>query len=802
METTQHSDEAGRGDSAAGVTYLAIGASVVELSLLRAWLERSVADGSARPGVIVRAPLPKAPEREWPQFIDQLDALDDEEVLVPVRVTWLPPERNGRRSVRLVDLAMGNPRRPGPRRQALLGKDPGRYMVTAGESATAAMLRNRWNVVGGSLAGQRSGFARFVMRRAVLAVERAEYRLVGAEYKMPSLVREQITLTARFNNLTQQLADSLGRSAESVAAEAHRYLDEMVAGSSRMFVDFTVQFADFVYRQGYDPVIDCDREQIETVRSYMQRYPALVLPSHRSNLDALVMPATLHEHHLPRTHTFGGINMAVWPIGPLFRMGGTIFIRRDTSDNKVYKAMLREYVGFLMEKRFSLQWYVEGGRSRTGKLLPPKLGLLTYVVDAYREGRADDVAIVPASIAYDQIHDVRDYAAEASGRPKEPETLGTLVRYVKSQRQPFGRIYTRFAEPMLLSEAMGTPQELATMSDADLRLAMHKVGLEVARRINSVTPITGTAMVTLALLLPGHRARTLEEIIEEVRRPLEFARRRDLPMTASAQQLDSSKEVKRTLDALCRHKVVRSYPGPETLYEIGAEQHVAASYYRNTVVHFFLIPAIVELALVSAAMAPGDDPPAAFVASATRLRDLLKFDFFFEEREAFVESLWREFDTSAPSGAELMSTRAGVERLLDQLPMLWSPVVLRSILEAYWVVADALTRQAIVGVLDEKALSASLPDLGRFALRRGWIRSPEAVSTHLFKPALDLMRHMGLTDNRRPQIVEDRAAMASELRGLLDQIDAVAAVGIGRVKPVDLRDVVLGTSGAGTSEAG
>src|SRR5262249_57533399 len=108
----------------------------------------------------------------------------------------------------------------------------------------------------------------------------------------------------------------------------------------------------------------------------------------------------------------GWINMKFFAMGPLMRRGGVFFIRRSFKDNDVYKFVLRQYIDYLIEKRFPLEWYIEGGRSRSGKLLPPRFGLLAYVVDAYRRGKSDDVLLVPVSIAYDQIQDVAGYAAE------------------------------------------------------------------------------------------------------------------------------------------------------------------------------------------------------------------------------------------------------------------------------------------------------------------------------------------------------------------------------------------------------
>lgn len=772
------------------MAFLAVGASPAECRLIEAWRDgvRPSAVGREH-GRVIQVPEPRADETLWPALVAELEAASDELVLVPVRVCWLPPERGGRRTVRIIDLVMGNPRRPPPRRQDRLSRIPDRFEIVLGDPATVGALRSRWDDAGRGYPAGPSAFARFVVRRGVLALERAEYRLIGAEYKVPRLVREQITETARFHTLVQDLATSLGRPLADVTRDAQGFLTEMVAGSSRLFIDLTQQFSRAVYRQGYDPAIDVDPAQVERVRADMNRYPAVVLPSHRSNLDAIVMPAVLHEHHLPRTHTFGGINMAIWPIGTVFRLGGTIFIRRS-ADDPVYKAMLREYVGYLMEKRFSLQWYIEGGRSRTGKLLAPKLGLLTYVVDAYRQGRTDDVAFVPASIAYDQFHDVRDYALEASGRPKQPENLAWMIRYIRSQRQNFGRIYVRFAEPILLSDFLGTPENAQAMGRDESRLAMQKLGLEVGRRINTVTPITSVALMTLALLATDGRPRTLDEIAAAVAHPLQHALRRRLPMTASAAELDTIDGVKRTLDELMRHRVVKAHEGPETLYHIGAEQHVAASYYRNTIVHFFVVPAIVELALVSTSETTGDDDLIQVAAAhAARIRDLLKFDLFFEDRAHYLKSVRDELEAVAPDWEVLLKTREGLRTLIDSLPVIWSPAVVRPLFEAYWVVADALARQAVVGPFDEQHFLSTVPDLGRYGLLRGWIRSPDAVSSHLFRAALDLARHHKLTDNEAADVLERRRDFARELAALLDRIDDLEAVGAGRGDPDRQRPV-------------
>jgi glycerol-3-phosphate O-acyltransferase len=104
----------------------------------------------------------------------------------------------------------------------------------------------------------------------------------------------------------------------------------------------------------------------------------------------------MYENELPPPHTAGGINMNFFLGGPLLRRAGIFFIRRSFKDNEVYKFVLRQYIDYLIEKRFTLEWYIEGTRSRSGKLMPPRFGLLAYVVDAYRRAKSEDVMLVPS----------------------------------------------------------------------------------------------------------------------------------------------------------------------------------------------------------------------------------------------------------------------------------------------------------------------------------------------------------------------------------------------------------------------
>ena len=153
--------------------------------------------------------------------------------------------------------------------------------------------------------------------------------------------------------------------------------------------------------------------------------------------------------------------MAFAGLGFLARRAGAIFIRRSFQDNALYKMILRLYIGYLLEKRFPFSWSFEGTRSRVGKLMPPKYGLLKYVTEAAHTTGARNLHIFPISISYDLIGDVADMTTEQTGAVKAPETLRWFLRYLSGLRQPMGRVYFDFGEPVVLEESPAPGDRLA-----------------------------------------------------------------------------------------------------------------------------------------------------------------------------------------------------------------------------------------------------------------------------------------------------------------------------------------------------
>ena len=724
---------------------------------------------------------------------ESLTERDEATRLVPVRVAWLPEEHAGRRAARLADIMPGHdPYHPSERQQRQIrSRQPGRATVLVGEPATIASLRRHWAQ---TTAGEDpADFAAYVARRATLALDRAEYQLLGPRYRTPSLVKEEILSSRRFRSGLREVRpgpDEADGPPPSLA-EAGQILDELAAGWSRRLIDIMPALGRLIFQRGFDPQIDYDESQVDRLRAAMQRYPCIFLWSHRSNLDNLVLTAAMQEQGLPPAFVFGGINMAFGPMGAILRRAGVIFIRRSVGDDPLYKYVLREYVGYVLEKRFNLSWSIEGTRSRTGKMLPPRLGLLSYAADAYLQGRVDDIMLLPVSITFDQLHEIAEYADYARGGQKKPEGFGWLYSFIKAQgAQHYGKIYVRFGEPVSLSAFLGPPDGPIATDPAARRLALQKTAFEVAWRINQGMPVTATAAVATILLAMQGAALTFGQIRLGLADALDYLDSRSVPTTASLRALSAPGPVRATLDALVAGGLV-SYvrDGREPVWLIGPDQQLAATFYRNSLVHFLLDTALCELAVLRAREACSD-PVGAFWAEIARLRDLLKFEFYFQDRDEHRRQVHAEMDRHDPSWEErLRACPMEAAALLAQMRPLVSHVIVRPFVEAYRIVADVLAGDdvptAADGSADRDEVTRRALGLGRQYVAQRRLRSSESVSVLLFQTALELADNRGLLGPGE-DVAARRAAFLAELRDLLRRLDEIESLAIRRY----IRDAV------------
>jgi glycerol-3-phosphate O-acyltransferase len=741
-----------------------------EAGLLRNWVE------SSRPSAAPYPPysfveLPRGNRDNW---MADLPEQDDALWLQPLRIAWLPaPDR--RTSLRLLDLFPGRIAEPGRARRRWLARNrPERLAYIAGDGAYFDEIRERQ--VEAAVAD--NAFPEFVANQALIALERSERLFRGARYKVPRILPGEVFANADFRSLIANIAQQRDRSMLSVYGQAERYLREMAATQT----PFTIEMINALYRTAcrshHDSAIDVDEAQLEGVAATLATRPVIYLISHKSMLDTMALSLVLYDANLPLPLTFGGINLNTPGLGAFARRSGIIFLRRSFQDNEIYKATFRRYIDYLIEKRFSLLWALEGTRSRTGKLLPPRFGLFNYVFESIQRTRQYDLTFIPVSVTYDQITEVEDYSIEQRGQKKKPEGLAWPLRFLRRGR-PRGQIHLRFGEGLTVRDLVEPAELEAGIDELRKQTLVATLAFEVAVRMNAATPITATAIITLILLAAGNRAQSLAEIQALARAGAALIRRRQLEIVGRSNFQDAD-AVLATLAELHETGIV-SYldEGTERLYAISPDQHLNAAYYRNTAIHYFILDAFVEIALLDAA-ADNDDAVATFFIRTVELRELFKFEFYFPRRADYRPEIEKLANERFGDWEEIVRRdEAGVRDALHDIPLLVAHGVLRSFVDAYRVVANVLAEAGADVMDDESDFLSRCLKTGKQQLLQGRVFSAESISKSLYQNGLQLARYRGLLAANK---AAERGAFHQEFRSITDRLDEILAITLAKAE--------------------
>ena len=697
-------------------------------------------------------------------------ALPADTLVAPLRIAWVPTTEDIESGPRLRNLFFGDPRHPKANRaRKILAEAPERMHLLAGAPDSVANLRTRFehhhNTEGGDA---QKDFAEFVGRQAALVLDIAERRLQGGRYKVPRHVAATLLSSPSFNEAVAELAQQSGKAKSELMEEASVYMGEMVSRPSTFWLDVYARFNKFCLGLGYEDKIVYDQAAVEKMRQLVRDSPAMLLWTHKTYLDGMVVPKVMYDNDFPMPHMFGGANMNFPGLGFLLHRAGAIFIKRSFQDNELYKITLRHYIGYLMEKRFPMNWAFEGTRSRMGKLMPPRYGLLKYVLEACHATDARNIHIIPISISYDLIRDVEEYATEQTGRSKGAESLRWFIGYVRSLARPMGKVYMDIGEPVVLTKA----------PDPDDKLALSKIAFEVAVEANHVTPLTFPSLVTMSLLGAAPKALTEAEVLQDLALLLKWAAARKLRVSADFDPA-YAEQIEGLLQIMIGEGMLTRYDeGPEVVYAIEQEQHAVASYYRNTIIHFFVNKAIIELALLKASEMEGPAALDIFWNEVDKLRDLFKFEFFYAPTEQFHQQIREELARYTENWEEFVQQGGpGFLQIQNNMLLLVSHVTLLTYAEAYSIVADLLARMdGSESLTEEQCVSKALKH-GHQAYLQRRISSPASIGKLVFKNGFKLAQHRKLTEGGA-DVADRRKAFAAEIRDVLRRLELIRALGV------------------------
>ncbi|MGL4938103.1 glycerol-3-phosphate 1-O-acyltransferase PlsB [Shewanella sp.] len=382
---------------------------------------------------------------------------------------------------------------------------------------------------------------------------------------------------------------------------AIEYLDEIAANYSDNLVRIAERFLTWLWNKLYSGINIKGAEQIRQL--HHDGHEIVYVPCHRSHMDYLLLSYILYYQGMVPPHIAAGINLNFWPAGPIFRRGGAFFIRRSFNGNKLYTAVFREYLDQLFAKGYSVEYFSEGGRSRTGRLLAPKTGMIAMTMNSVLRGIERPVTLVPVYLGYDHVMEVATYHKELSGKKKQKESVWQVFGAIRKLGN-FGQGYVNFGEPITLQNFLNetAPNWRAELADDPeqkptwLTPAVNQLANRVMTRINDAAAASSVTLTSLVLLVSEQNA--LERGLLERQLDLYLTLLKQVPYTAftSVAEGDGKHLVQQGVEL---KKFIVSADGLGEIVSIDAKQAVSMTYYRNNIIHLFIIPALVASCLTS-----------------------------------------------------------------------------------------------------------------------------------------------------------------------------------------------------------
>ncbi len=347
-----------------------------------------------------------------------------------------------------------------------------------------------------------------------------ESRVVkGPRSRSQRWIRRMVLTSPEVQELVRHEASATNKSEEKVREQVRRVFDRIAARTSYPVVQVAAWIARQLWKRVYSGV-DVREEDLEKIRDAFRKGTPVLVPSHRSHLDYLLISSQLYDNDIVIPHVVAGDNLAFFPLGPFLRRCGAFFVKRSFAGDRVFPIVFDRYLRQLVRDGTPLEFFIEGGRSRTGKLLPPKLGVLKMILDAAAGGRDDrEVTFLPIGIAYEEVAERKALAKELGGGEKKKEDLGQVVKATQILGAEMGRVHLRVGDPLTVKEIwgpLGGPWE--NLDRSTQREALRTTGEILMYRISKAMVMLPTGLVAMALLARPKRGVRIADLQDRVRR--------------------------------------------------------------------------------------------------------------------------------------------------------------------------------------------------------------------------------------------------------------------------------------------
>lgn len=389
-------------------------------------------------------------------------------------------------------------------------------------------------------------------------------------------------------------------SQEQVSNEVSAIVDEIAANYSERLLRIADRLLTWLWNKLYKGISISNDERVRQLAQDGEEI--IFVPCHRSHMDYLLLSYVIYRQGMVPPHIAAGINLSFWPAGPIFRRGGAFFMRRTFKGNKLYAAVFREYLHQLFSNGYSVKYFTEGGRSRTGRLLNPKTGMVAMTVQGALRGIERPITLVPVYLGYDHVMEVSTYHGELKGKSKEKESVGQVLKTLRKLKN-FGRAYVNFGEPIELNKYLDENVEdwkssidpVATQKPRWLTPAVNGIANNIMVNINNAAAVSAITLSALVLLGVERRVITKDALIAQLDLYLSLLRQAPYHSGVTVPEITGHELYERAVEL---EKFTVSADELGEVVSLDVSGAVTMTYYRNNILHLFAMPSLVAAAIV------------------------------------------------------------------------------------------------------------------------------------------------------------------------------------------------------------
>lgn len=552
---------------------------------------------------------------------------------------------------------------------------------------------------------------------------------------------------------------------DRIEKKALDYLDEIAADFNLSYIEGMDLILTQVWKLIYDKIY-VDEVGIERVREAAKSGPLILIPSHRSHVDYLILSYLFFNYDLMPPHIAAGVNLSFWPMGPIFRHSGAFFLRRSFRGNKLYSVVFEAYVRKLIKEGYNLEFFIEGTRSRTGKMLPPKLGMLTMLSDSLlQHPEIKDTMLVPVSVDYERIVEESSYLKELQGGGKEKESFVGVIKASKHVRTNYGRVFVQFGQPISLrnylhesgAATLTDPEDtVAIVSDDDTdgnedwskvstarKRIVEELGYRLVNDIRSVATVTLPQIISASLLVHHKRGIAREALIENMATLREALEARHARFSTDFAGVDP--DLMRTLELFKNQRFITEIRiAGQTVYAIDEQRRLGLDYYKNGILGHLYALGFVAMAFRDKSM-----PTLAEIQNDYDfLMELFESDLNLKFVDRGNSALQEALDYFIGKGyLELVPEKGTYQVLRSHRLGIFQQLYL-NFLESYYVVVVTVLSDAANGRIEQKSLTSRAMEIGRLLYAKGDLGRNESTSRVNLELATKFLVHHGILEVR------------------------------------------------------